>query len=217
MRVHSAEFLVSAGRPDQFPRGTQPEIAFAGRSNVGKSSMINRLLNRRNLAHTSATPGRTRSINFYRVNERFLFVDLPGFGYAKVPRSLKEAWWRLVEDYLTQRSQLRGVVHILDARHAPTPQDADLQTFLAAVAVPSLVVLTKADKLARGQRAAVQVAAARSLDLPMPNAALFFSAETGEGIPELWQAIQERLCAPPRSGRWAEEAVRGRRHPRDSP
>src|SRR5574341_289845 len=141
MRVETAGFLVSAGRPEQFPGGGRPEIAFAGRSNVGKSSLINRLLGRRNLARTSGTPGRTRTINFYEVNDRFLFVDLPGYGYAKVSRTLKEAWWELVEGYLAGRPQLRGVIHILDARHPPTGLDRELRSFLDAMAVPSLAVL----------------------------------------------------------------------------
>lgn len=216
MRVQTAEFVLSAGRADQFPRGHSPEIAFAGRSNVGKSSMINRLLSRRNLARTSSTPGRTRTINFYRVNDRFLFVDLPGYGYANVSRGLKDAWWDLVEGYLTGREQLRGVIHIVDARHQPTPQDRELQAFLHAAAVPSLVVLTKADKVPQGQRAAVQAVAADTLDLPSPEMALFFSAETGEGVPEVWRAIEERLRAPARTlGRSANTPPgRPRRDPR---
>ncbi len=109
MRVLKADFLRSAARPDQFPRTSFPEIAFAGRSNVGKSSMINRLLERRQLAHAGATPGRTRTINFYQINDRFLLVDLPGYGYARISRTVKEAWWDLVEAYLGGREQLRGV------------------------------------------------------------------------------------------------------------
>jgi GTP-binding protein len=198
MRVHTTEFLVSAGRSDQFPRGPWPEVAFAGRSNVGKSSMINRLLGRRQLAHVSATPGRTRTINFYRLNDAFLFVDLPGYGYAKVARAVKDAWWNLVETYLTRRPQLRGVIHILDARHPPTPLDRELETFLAAVGVPSLVVLTKADKVGRGARRAVQRRAAENLGLPSPDLALCFSAETGEGVRELWGAMEECLRTPAR-------------------
>ncbi|MBI3084911.1 MAG: YihA family ribosome biogenesis GTP-binding protein [candidate division NC10 bacterium] len=213
MRVQTAEFLLSAGRPDQFPRGPWPEVAFAGRSNVGKSSMINRLLSRRDLAHTSSTPGRTRTINFYTVNEQFVFVDLPGYGYAKVSRALKDAWWGLVEGYLREQPQLRGVIHILDARHPPTPLDRELQTFLRGVGLPSLAVLTKADKVPRGARAAVRAAAARALDLPTLDATFFFSAETGEGVPELWRAIEERLRA---SVRPAGQRATGRRRNPDS-
>jgi len=196
VHVLKAEFLRSAGRPDQFPRTPFPEIAFAGRSNVGKSSMINRLLARRQLAHAGSTPGRTQTINFYRVNDRFLLVDLPGYGYARVSRSLKDAWWELVERYLTTRTQLRGVVHIVDARHPPTAQDLDLERFLRAAEVPVLVALTKADKVARGARAAARAAAVAALGLPTPEAALFFSAETGEGGPEMWRQIEARLQGP---------------------
>ncbi len=201
MRVHATDFMASAGRPDQFPRGPWPEVAFAGRSNVGKSSMINRLLGRRQLAHVSAAPGRTRTINFYRVNDAFLFVDLPGYGYAKVSRAVKDAWWTLVESYLTERPQLRAVVHIVDARHPPTPLDRELEAFLTAVGLPSLVVLTKADRVGRGERRAVQRAAARTLSLPAPDALLIFSADTGEGVPQLWRSIEERLRDPARGTR----------------
>lgn len=197
MRVVSAAIVESAGRLDQFPRGERPEVAFAGRSNVGKSSLINRLLGRRGLARTSSTPGRTRTINFYLVNEAVLFADLPGYGYAKVSRSLQEDWWALVEGYLTHRVPLRGVVHLVDARHPPTDRDQGLQDFLVAVGTPSVVVLTKADKVPRGQRRAVQATAARLLGLARPEMGLFFSTETGEGAPELWRAVDALLAAPP--------------------
>ena len=197
MRVASAVIIESAGRLDQFPRGERPEVAFAGRSNVGKSSLINRLLGRRGLARTSSTPGRTRTINFYLVNEAVLFADLPGYGYAKVSRSLQEDWWALVEGYLTHRVPLRGVVHLVDARHPPTDRDQGLQDFLVAVGAPSVVVLTKADKVPRGQRRAVQAAAVRLLGLARAEMGLFFSAETGEGAPELWRAVDALLAAPP--------------------
>ena len=197
MRVASAEIVESAGRVDQFPRGEQPEVAFAGRSNVGKSSLINRLLGRRGLARTSSTPGRTRTINFYLVNQAALFADLPGYGYAKVSRSLQEDWWVLVEGYLRDRAPLRGVVHLVDARHPPTDRDQGLQDFLMSVGMPSVVVLTKADKVPRGQRRAVQTAAARLLGLARPEEGLIFSAETGEGVPELWRAVDALLAAAP--------------------
>jgi GTP-binding protein len=197
MRIHSAEFLQSAGRPDQFPDGGRPEVAFAGRSNVGKSSLINRLLGRRGLARTSSTPGRTRTINFYTVNDAFLFADLPGYGYAKVSRALQEEWWVLVEKYLADRRPLRGVVHLTDARHPPTEQDRELQEFLAAVQVPCIHVLTKGDKVPRGRRVAAQRAACEVLGTAAPNA-IVFSAETGEGAGDLWRVIEAVLAAPPR-------------------
>jgi len=197
MRIHTAEFLLSAGRAEQFPRGARPEVAFAGRSNVGKSSLINQLLGRRALARTSSTPGRTRTINFYAVNDAFLFVDLPGYGYAKVSRAVQEEWWAVVETYLADRVPLRGVVHLTDARHPPTEQDRQLQEFLAAVRVPCVHVLTKGDKVPRGQRAAALRAARETLG-PVARAAIVFSAETGEGVADLWRAIEAVLAAPHR-------------------
>jgi len=212
MHGRGAAFLASAARPEQFPCTPWPEIAFAGRSNVGKSSVINRLLCRQDLARVSSTPGRTRTINFYQVSEGRVFVDLPGYGYAKVSRSLKEAWWSLVETYLTQRTQLRGVIHILDARHPPTPQDRQLQSFLNAIGVPAQLVLTKSDGVPRGRRAAVRKIVAESLALPSPEAPSFFSAETGEGVPELWRAIEAYLRAPA-GGAGKEQAMQKRQHP----
>ncbi len=188
-RIRSAIFLASAGRPEQFPRGPYPEVAFAGRSNVGKSSMINRLLGQRELARTSGTPGRTRTINFYQINDRFRFVDLPGYGYARVSRTVKEAWWALVEEYLHGRDQLRGVIHILDARHLPTEQDRELTEFLVALGLPYCPVLTKADKLNRGQRGAMRIGIARALGHGSPDSLVLFSATTGEGATDLWTAI----------------------------
>ncbi|RPI07873.1 MAG: YihA family ribosome biogenesis GTP-binding protein [Zetaproteobacteria bacterium] len=198
MRIRTAELLHSAGRADQFPRGGRPEVAFAGRSNVGKSSLINRLLGRRALARTSSTPGRTRTVNFYIVNDACVFVDLPGYGYAKVSRTVQAEWWALVESYLESRGPLRGVVHLTDARHAPTATDRDLQAFLAAVRVPYLHVLTKADKVPRGRRAGA-LAATREVLGETPPGPVFFSAETGEGLPDLWRAIDAMLAGPPRT------------------
>ena len=197
MRIHTAEFLLSAGRADQFPPGGRPEVAFAGRSNVGKSSLINRLLGRRALARTSSTPGRTRTINFYAVNDAFLFVDLPGYGYAKVSRAVQEGWWAVVEAYVADRVPLRGVVHLTDARHPPTEQDRELQEFLAAVRVPCVHVLTKGDKVPRGQRAAALRAARGTLGPASPEA-IVFSAETGEGVVDVWRAVEALLTAAPR-------------------
>ena len=151
MRIHSAEFLLSASTKRQFPAETLPEIAFAGRSNVGKSTLINSLLNRKKLVNTSATPGKTQLINFFKVNDKFYFVDLPGYGYAKVPESVRRKWQNLVEAYLSERRTLRNVVLIVDSRHNPTIQDRQLLEWLKYFQRPSLIVASKIDKLKRGQ------------------------------------------------------------------
>ncbi|MCS5552967.1 MAG: ribosome biogenesis GTP-binding protein YihA/YsxC [SAR324 cluster bacterium] len=151
MKIHSAEFLLSASTTRQFPAATLPEIAFAGRSNVGKSTLINSLLNRKKLVKTSATPGKTQLINFFKINDQFYFVDLPGYGYAKVPESVRGKWQNLVEAYLSERETLRNVVLIIDCRHNPTAQDRQLLEWLEYYQRPSLIVASKIDKLKRGQ------------------------------------------------------------------
>ena len=151
MKIHSAEFMLSASTTRQFPAATLPEIAFAGRSNVGKSTLINSLLNRKKLVKTSATPGKTQLINFFKINDQFLFVDLPGYGYAKVPESVRRKWQNLVEAYLSERETLRNVVLIIDCRHNPTVQDRQLLEWLEYYQRPSLIVASKIDKLKRGQ------------------------------------------------------------------
>ena len=151
MKIHSAEFMLSASKISQFPAGEHPEIAFAGRSNVGKSTLINSLLNRKKLVKTSATPGKTQLINFFKINEKFYFVDLPGYGYAKVPESVKRKWQNLVETYLSERKNLKKVVLIIDCRHNPTLQDRQLLEWLEYYQRTSLIVASKIDKLKRGQ------------------------------------------------------------------
>ena len=151
MKIHSAEFLLSASTTRQFPAATLPEIAFAGRSNVGKSTLINSLLNRKKLVKTSATPGKTQLINFFKINDQFYFVDLPGYGYAKVPESVRRKWQNLVEAYLSERETLRKVVLIIDCRHNPTMHDMQLLEWLEYYQRPSLIVASKIDKLKRGQ------------------------------------------------------------------
>ena len=151
MKIHSAEFLLSASTTRQFPAATLPEIAFAGRSNVGKSTLINFLLNRKKLVKTSATPGKTQLINFFKINDKFYFVDLPGYGYAKVPESVQRKWQNLVEAYLSERETLRNVVLIIDCRHNPTLLDRQLLEGLEYYQRPSLIVASKIDKLKRGQ------------------------------------------------------------------
>ena len=151
MKIRSAEFILSASSPWQFPPSTLPEIAFAGRSNVGKSTLINSLLNRKKLVKTSSTPGKTQLINFFNINEEFHFVDLPGYGFAKVPENVRKHWQRLIESYLQERESLRNVVLIIDSRHGPSAQDRQLKEWLEYYERPVLIVASKVDKLNRGQ------------------------------------------------------------------
>ena len=151
MKIRSAEFILSASSPWQFPPPTLPEIAFAGRSNVGKSTLINSLLNRKKLVKTSSTPGKTQLINFFNINDKFHFVDLPGYGFAKVPENVRKQWQRLIESYLQERESLRNVVLIVDSRHGPTAQDQQLKEWLDYYERPVLIVASKVDKLKRGQ------------------------------------------------------------------
>ena len=151
MKIRSAEFILSASSPWQFPPPTLPEIAFAGRSNVGKSTLINSLLNRKKLVKTSSTPGKTQLINFFKINDKFHFVDLPGYGFAKVPENVRKQWQRLIEAYLQERESLRNVVLIIDSRHGPTAQDRQLKEWLNYYKRPILIVASKVDKLKRGQ------------------------------------------------------------------
>ena len=149
--IKSAEFITSAARPDQYPRDESPEVAFAGRSNVGKSALINCLIQRKNLVRTSRTPGRTQLINFFKINDSFRFVDLPGYGYAKVSQSLRATWGPMIETYLDSRENLRGIVQIMDLRHPPTPDDISLWSWLKEKQIPAVPILTKADKLPRSK------------------------------------------------------------------
>jgi GTP-binding protein len=178
-----AEFIKSASSPEQFPADGLPEVAFLGRSNVGKSSLINALAGKRGLAFTSSTPGRTQAINFYRIDGKLYFVDLPGYGYAKVPLASKEEWAKLIEHYLKNRSTLGLSFLILDARRGWMDKDLDLKKWLEANNHRYVVVASKIDKLnqAEQQRG---LKAIRQLSEPLP-----FSAITGRGVREIWQAI----------------------------
>lgn len=182
-----AEFIKSVNRPEQFPSDGLPEVAFLGRSNVGKSSLINAIAGQRGLAHTSNTPGRTQSINFYRIDDRFYFSDLPGYGYAKVPVAAKVEWAKLIEQYLRERSTLRLSFLILDARRGWMEKDLELKAWLEANNHPYRVVASKIDKLNQAeQRRSIE--AIRQYAEPLP-----FSAITGRGVREIWQAITTTL------------------------
>jgi len=188
MIVTSAEFVKSAVREQDYPAPDLPEIAFAGRSNVGKSSLINVLVDRRRLVKTSATPGRTQLLNFFRINDRFCFVDLPGYGYAKVPESVRRQWGPMVERYLAKRGCLRGVILIIDIRRTPKEEELDFLQWLSDRRMPARIVLTKVDKLSKSRRQQRRRVAADALSTA-PEDLVLFSAKTRQGRPDLWAHI----------------------------
>lgn len=190
--VKSVEFIKSAVAPSHYPPEDFPEIAFAGRSNVGKSSLINCLVQRKKLVRTSRTPGQTQTINFFMVNDAFYFVDLPGYGFAKVSESTRREWGPMVERYMTVRKSLRGVVLILDIRHVPTQDDLQLWGWLTARRAAVIPVLTKVDKIGRTRRPSHLKDAAQSLGIS-PDQFILFSAETGEGREMLLGHLTEYL------------------------
>lgn len=198
MKIRSVEFVRSVTDPGADVPGDLPQVAFSGRSNVGKSSLINRLLRRHKakIARVSTRPGKTRALNFFRVNDRFYLVDLPGYGYAEVPESVRESWRNLIETYLEGERRLRGVVHLVDARHDPTSLDEQMVRYLAGVGLPTLVVLTKMDKLKRSERSRVVENASGKLGVD-PDQILPFSAQTGEGRDALLGALEALLDAEP--------------------
>ncbi|MDP6777278.1 MAG: ribosome biogenesis GTP-binding protein YihA/YsxC [Candidatus Latescibacteria bacterium] len=191
MKVTTAEFVKSVGSPSGLPDDGLPEIAFAGRSNVGKSSLLNRLLNRKQLAKTSRTPGKTTNLNYFRINNALYFVDLPGYGYARHSHQERQRWGSLIEAYLEERDALKGIVQLLDARHDPSEQDLEMLRWLLHVRKPFLVAATKADKLsgsrlpARLRKTDDILAELGSIDL------LPFSATTGRGRDAVWAWIRE--------------------------
>ena len=192
MIIHSANFICSAVTPGQYPPVDLPEVAFAGRSNVGKSSLINKILNRKKLVRTSKTPGRTQLLNFFEINELWRFVDLPGYGYAKVPVEIKKRWRPMVESYLTSRVNLRGMVWLLDIRREVSKEDLHLWDWLQAKQVPVIIVVTKADKLSKNKRNKQAASIAKSLGRKAQEL-IQFSATSGEGKDEIWQALRQVL------------------------
>lgn len=196
MQVHDAKFVISALSADQFPRDRRPEIAFVGRSNVGKSSILNRLLKRKGLAKTSSTPGKTQTINFFDINGKFYFVDLPGYGYAKVPKALKNQWVEALTSYLENREHLKLAVALIDARHAPTANDFQIQEILGNAEVPTLIVATKIDKLKQSERAKSLKRIRKDFDLDPDALVVASSSETGEGTNVVWEIIEEMISTP---------------------
>lgn len=188
MRITSAEFMVSATRPDNYPPLGLPEIAFAGRSNVGKSTLINVLVNRRHLVKTSSTPGRTQLLNFFDINGKLVFVDLPGYGYAKVPDRVKKDWGMMIETYLSDRAALKAVVLILDIRRKAQTEEIDFINWLIERRMPVILILTKADKLSKTQQKKQIAVNAAALNLQLETF-ICFSAKTRLGLDRVWAAI----------------------------
>jgi GTP-binding protein len=201
MKVTSAKFVKSVFERSHWPRDGRPEVAFLGRSNVGKSSMINSLLRVKGLARSSNTPGRTQSLNFFLINERFHFVDLPGYGFARAPREVRETWGALVTDYLANRDTLVLSIHIVDSRHEPTTLDLQLREWLAANGKPFLTVATKSDKLSQNESHKNLARARKVLDgaaaggVGAGGELVAYSATTGRGRERVWHAIEEALAS----------------------
>ena len=188
MIIKSAEFITSAVKPSQYPQSAFPEIAFSGRSNVGKSSLINTLVNRKRLVKTSSTPGRTQLINFFVINETFGFVDLPGYGYAKVPRSVHAKWGPMIETFLKSREQLKGVVLLMDIRRTPDHKEIDFIRWMTQYQLEKVLVLTKADKLSKTKQNKQVDVISDALAISKANLILF-SAKTRLGKDKVWSAI----------------------------
>lgn len=195
MKLKHAEFLKSALKPDDLPRDMRPECAFVGRSNVGKSSLLNTLLGRKSLAKTSSTPGKTQTLNFYDINGSLYFVDLPGYGFAKVPIALKEQWNYYMLRYLQEREQLKLVVMLVDARHKPSPLDVNMLEILDEAEVPTLIVATKVDKLKQSERVACLAEIRETLDLDEEAMIVPFSSMTKEGVGQLLSIVGEQMSA----------------------
>ncbi|MEG0286163.1 MULTISPECIES: ribosome biogenesis GTP-binding protein YihA/YsxC [Vagococcus] len=193
MKVHNAEIVISAVQPEQYPKTKIPEIALAGRSNVGKSSFINTLINRKSLARTSGKPGKTQTLNFYLIEEALHFVDVPGYGYAKVSKTERAKWGKMIETYITEREQLQAVVSLVDMRHDPTVDDIQMYNFLKYYNIPVIVVATKCDKIKKNQWNKHESAIKKKLDFDPSDDFIVFSSETKEGKDKAWAAIEKYL------------------------
>lgn len=192
MEVHNVDLTISAVRPDQYPKTNYPEVALVGRSNVGKSSLTNVLINRRNFAHTSSQPGKTQTLNFYAVEDQLYFVDVPGYGYAKVSKKERERFGQMIEQYLTQRNQLRGAILLVDGRHAPTADDVSMYQWLQYYHIPTLVVATKIDKVKGNTWNRQESLIKKTLGLAAGDQLVLFSALNKTGKDAVWQWIDER-------------------------
>ncbi|MFJ8237280.1 ribosome biogenesis GTP-binding protein YihA/YsxC [Ureibacillus sp. NPDC094379] len=193
MKVQNVEMVISAVRPEQYPEDGLPEFALAGRSNVGKSSFINRMIGRKSLARISSKPGKTQTLNFYKIEEQLFFVDVPGYGYAKVSKTEREAWGKMIERYITARKELRAVVLIVDLRHPPTSDDCMMYDFLKYYNIPTIVIATKADKIPKGKWDKHKKVVRETLNMDHTDPIIVFSSEKGLGFEQAWAEIEQRM------------------------
>lgn len=193
MKVHNVEMIGSFVRPEQFPEDGYSEIALAGRSNVGKSSFINRMIGRKAMARISSKPGKTQQLNFYKIEDQFFFVDVPGYGYAKVSKSERAAWGKMIEKYFMSREPLKTVVLIVDLRHDPTTDDRMMYDFLKHYNIPVIVIATKADKIPKGKWDKHKKNVRVTLEMDKQDPLIVFSSEKGLGFEEAWAEIESRI------------------------
>ena len=193
MKVNHVELVISAVRPDQYPEDGLPEFALAGRSNVGKSSFINKMIGRKSMARISSKPGKTQTLNFYKIEEKLFYVDVPGYGYAKVSKSEREAWGKMIERYITDREPLRAVIQIVDLRHPPSRDDIAMYDFMKHCDIPCIIIATKADKIPKGKWDKHKKIVRTTLDMDKTDPLIIFSSETGLGKDEAWKEIESRM------------------------
>ena len=191
INTHNADILLSAANKSHYPQDEIPEVALAGRSNVGKSSFINTLLNRKNLARTSGKPGKTQLLNFFNIDDKLRLVDVPGYGYARVSKKEREKWGRMIEEYLTSRENLKAVVSLVDFRHEPSADDVQMYEFLKYYEIPVILVATKADKIPRGKWNKHESIIKKKLDFDPADTFIVISSVTREGLEKSWDAILE--------------------------
>ena len=189
VNTHNADILLSAANKSHYPQDDIPEVALAGRSNVGKSSFINTMLNRKNLARTSGKPGKTQLLNFFNIDDKLRFVDVPGYGYARVSKKEREKWGKMIEEYLTTRENLRAVVSLVDLRHEPSADDFQMYEFLKYYEIPVILVATKADKIPRGKWNKHESMIKKKLDFDKTDIFIIFSSVNKTGVEEAWDAI----------------------------
>ena len=189
VNTHNADILLSATNKSHYPQDDIPEVALAGRSNVGKSSFINTMLNRKNLARTSGKPGKTQLLNFFNIDDKLRFVDVPGYGYARVSKKEREKWGKMIEEYLTSRENLRAVVSLVDLRHEPSDDDVQMYEFLKYYEIPVILVATKADKIPRGKWNKHESMIKKKLGFDKTDTFIIFSSVNKTGVEEAWDAI----------------------------